>query len=164
MNKKGAIHLVIGGISLGAIIYFLIQSVIIGAITDQVLEGVLAQLGSDNVCPKEFSTEQYKVCFNANGEVIVDGLIQDTVTIQIDGTSNSCHIKTGQYDFEYSGCRLDNFKQLSAYNLLLISSKGKISLKGATIIKRIAVGSTIVKSSPKGIRWFKRLKYLTRFV
>jgi hypothetical protein len=58
---------------------------------------------------------------------------------------------------------LDQFKQLEAYNVLLISNKGKVSLKGTSIIKKIATGTDIIKVSPKGVRLLRKLSYLIRF-
>lgn len=163
MNKKGALPLVIGGVSVTTIVMILLWIFVIGPPLDDALEKALEKLGSDNLCPEEFNVDQYKICFNAQGDVIVDGIINEPVTVKIDGASNSCHIKSGQYDFEYSGCKLDQFKQLEAYNILLITNKGKVSLKGETLLKKIASNSDIVRISPKGVKWIKRLSYLLRF-
>jgi len=119
MNKKGYVIHILGIAITGALLYHLfIMFFVVGPIIDSVAAEVLDNLGSDNICPEEFNNDQYKVCFNSEGDVTIDGFVGEQISIEIEGLQDTCHIKTGNYDFEYSGCKLENFKQLSAYNLL----------------------------------------------
>ena len=163
MNKKGVLHILGIGITMAFLVKLFIMIFVVGPVVDEVTIDLFKELGSDAVCPEEFSYVSYKVCFNAKGDVIVDGRVNEQLIIQIDGTSDSCHINTGNYDLEYSGCNLDKFKQLSAYNLIFISSKGRISVKGSELVSKIMAGNDIMKINPKGIRSLKKLLYFTRF-
>lgn len=160
MNRKGAGQLLIFGIPIGILVYLYIQFFIIGPEIDKIVDDALAQLGRDSLCPEEFSNQEYKICFNAEGDIIIDGSISNQIIIQIEDTSDSCHIQTGHYDFEYSGCKLNKFKQLEAYNLLLISNTGYVSINGKNFFNKIIAQKNIVNLTPKGIKLFKKLKYV----
>ncbi|MBI2173357.1 MAG: hypothetical protein HYT73_04110 [Candidatus Aenigmarchaeota archaeon] len=159
MNKKGIAQFAIPS----TLISFLLWFFIAGPIIENVGNSILDKLGSDSICPEEFIMSQYKVCFNANGDVIADGKFHESIKINIDSTVNSCHINAGEYDFNLIGCRLDKFKELEVYNLILVSSKGKISLSGKDVINRISIGSQIVKIKPKELSLVRKLLFLIRF-
>jgi len=164
MNKKGIAPILIFGVPLIVLIKLFFMFFVIGPIADDALAQTLNRLGNNNICPNEFDTEEFKVCFNAEGDVIVDGKFDETITIKIDGTSETCHIKTGNYDFEYSGCRLYKFKQIEVHDILLISSKGEITLQGSKIVSQIMKGSGIITLTPKGIKSIKNIAYFLRFI
>lgn len=159
MNKKGVYHIAIPA----AVVSFLVWFFIIGPILEQVTGDVLESLGDNAVCPEEFSGAGYKICFDAEGNVIADGFISDSIQVKLDGIGNTCHIQAGNYDFEYSGCKLDQFKQLTAYNLIIITKKGNIKINGEKLLLEASKGAGIVKLNPKKISWVKRLIYFVRF-
>ena len=64
MNKKGAGRLLIFGIPVGILIYLYIQFFVIGPEIDKIVDDALSQLGQDNLCPEEFSNQEYKVCYS----------------------------------------------------------------------------------------------------
>lgn len=159
MNKKGYAQIIIPASVVSLLVWFFI----IGPALEDVGNSIIEELGQNSVCPQEFATTQYKVCFNANGDVIADGQFNEVITVSIDGTTDSCHINTGNYDFQFTGCKLDKFKQLEAYSLVLINSKGEVSLSGKEVIKRIGLGQQIVKIKPKQLNWIRRLLPFIRF-
>lgn len=162
MNKKGVYHIL--GIAIPTVVVgFLVWFFIIGPVIEQAAVEALESLGDDAVCPEEFSEESYKICFDSQGSVIVDGIIADNIQVRLDGVGNTCHIRAGSYDFEYSGCELNQFKQLTAYNLLIITKKGNIRINGAKLLSQVSEGAGVVKISPKKISWIKQLLYLVRF-
>jgi hypothetical protein len=73
MDKKGVI--VIGGISIVTIGSILLWFFVIGPALDGAINEVLKELGENSICPEEFAVDEYKICFNGQGEVIVDGII-----------------------------------------------------------------------------------------
>lgn len=164
MNKKGAAQLMFFGIPVATLIWLYFSIFVIGPELDEAIGNVLDQLGDDTICPEDFKVGQGKLCFNAKGDVIADGIIDDSVTIKVSGTSNSCRIEAGNYDFEYSGCRLDKFKQMTAYNFIMISNRGTVSISGLTLSKQIMSRSGIIKVTPKGIKLAKRLSYFIKFL
>lgn len=164
MGKRGAAQLVIFGIPIATLVWLYFSFFVIGPKLDNAFETALQDLGDNIVCPEEFATDNTKICFNAKGDVIVDGLIQETIAIKIDGASNSCIIGLGDYDFEYSGCRLDNFKQLTTYNIVMLSSKGQVSISSLVLSRKIMSGLGIMKITPKGVRLLRKLSYLSRFL
>jgi len=101
MNKKGVAPLVIGGISVGAIIYFLFQiwatGMVIGALEPALTEAMI-NLEGNMICPDEFSKEEYEICFGAKGEVVVNGLIKKEISLKLDEGTEICSIKIGEYD------------------------------------------------------------------
>lgn len=145
MNKKG--NLVILGIPVAALLWFFFSFIVIDPVVDEMIDEVADLLGDDNYCPPEFEKEGYRVCLDAEGNIFVDGILDSNISLQIDGFNDVCYIQAGNYNFEYSGCQLDKFKQISAYNLILVSKTGKITIKGTTIIKKITAGTGIVKIS-----------------
>jgi len=159
MNNKGVLRILGITIPIGLLLWFFV----FGPIFEQAAVDVLESLGDDAVCPEEFSQEGYKVCFDASGSVIIDGIIDDDIQVKLDGIGNTCHIKAGSYNFEYSECKLDQFKQLTAYNLLIITKKGDIRIKGSTLLAQISKGTGIVKLSPKKISWIRKLFYFIKF-
>lgn len=151
-------------LTLSAIVALFVWIFVIGPLLEQGFSDVLDKLGQDSICPKEFTASNYSICFNAEGDVIVNGRLTEQITVQIDGTNDACHIKRGYYDFEYSGCRLDKFKNLEAHNILLITSGGRVSLSGKNLLGKISAGSEILKISPKGVRWLRQLLPFVRFL
>jgi len=164
-NKKAFLgRITIYGVSLIVIIRLFIMIFVVGPAVDQAIGDVIAELGTNNVCPEEFSTEAYKICFDADGQVIVSGKVDETLQVRIDGLNDVCHVVAGSYDFEYTGCKLDNFKRMTAYELVVISKTGRISLKGSTLAKQIISGTGIIKMMPKGILSLKKALYFVRFI
>ncbi len=159
MYQKGVAHIVIPTALVSLFVWFFV----IGPIFEEVGNTLLNELGSNSICPEEFKTAQYRICFNTKGEVIADGQFSETTTISIDGTTNSCHVNTGNYDFQFTGCKLEKFKQLEAYNLILLTSKGRISLNGKEILNRIDYGYQIVKITPKELSWTRKLLPFIKF-
>ncbi len=152
---------VIFGLSSTAVVSFLIWFFIIGPALEEPIDNLIESLGSNYVCPSEFNSDKYKICFNSEGEIVVDGIVETSTSIRIEEMGKICHISAGNYDFEYTNCKFNNLKQLTAYNLILVTNKGEIRLKGAELVSKITNKSEVI--SPKGIKWLKRLKYLIRF-
>ncbi len=164
MNKKGRAGLVIFGIPVGVIIMSYIWFFVIGPAIDKELGDALEKLGSDSICPDEFKTAEYNICFTKDGDVIANGKLNEDVGVEISGTGNSCKITRGHYSFEYSGCRLDNFKQVEAYNLILVTRNGKIILKGTELFNDIIKGTEIITIAPKGLRILREIVPFVRFL
>lgn len=153
MNKRGRSGLVI----LGVPVAFLFWWFLIGSAVESGLSEALDALSASSVCPNEFKTSEFQVCFTKDGDVVAEGKFSEKVTVEIEGFGNSCVINSGQYSFEYSGCRLDKFKQAEAYNLVLITREGKVLLKSEAIAKKILAGAEIVNVAPKGVRILRQI-------
>ncbi len=134
---------------------------ITGMVIDAGVETVSASLGSNYICPSEFNNT---ICFNSEGDVAVQGKFDEDIKVMISSTGKSCNIGKGMYDFEYTGCRLDGFKQLSVANILVMSKKGTVTVKGAGIAEQIIAGENIVKIAPKGIKFLRKASYFLRFL
>ena len=84
MNKKGFVHFALFGISLAFILQLIFSFFVIDPIVDEVIDEVADLLGDDNYCPPEFQDESYKVCFNAEGKVFIDGLARKISMLCLD--------------------------------------------------------------------------------
>lgn len=87
-DKKGTAPLVIGGISVGAIIYVIFQLWATGLVIDAMseafepeLEKALNQLDQQIVCLPEISSENYEICINNLGKVLIDGDLEQSLQI-----------------------------------------------------------------------------------
>ena len=158
INKKAVAPLVIFGIPIGVILWILISFLIV----DPVIDDILDQLGQDVVCTSEYYNESFNLCFDKEGGVIVDGKVSDSLSVQIEPSTDICYIQIGDYDLEYVGCKLSGFKQIGMYNLVVISNKGRIIIKGEEILNKVAMGVGVTKYNPTKIKWIKRLSYLLK--
>ncbi|MEK6855948.1 MAG: hypothetical protein AABX66_02195 [Nanoarchaeota archaeon] len=113
INKKASAPLVIGGISVGAIILLLFRlwatGLVINALEPE-LEKALNSLGENVVCPPEFSNKDYQFCISGKGDVILNGETEGIITIYLDSNKGFCTIKSGSYDHKKI-CVLDKINE-----------------------------------------------------
>ncbi|GEM_PF-6283663 len=122
MNKRGVAQLVIFGIPVTAIIIFIFQMWTANMVFDAVqpeLQKALMELGDSVVCPPELENPNFNICIRGDGEVVVNGKVDDTITIELDssGTKQSCIIHIGDY-IDKRTCRFDDFHVVDNFYLL----------------------------------------------
>ena len=160
INKKGVAPLVIGGVSVGAIIYLIFQawagSLIFNALEPE-LDKMLNELGEKAICPPEFKSENYDICFNGKGEVILTGNVLEGFSIETD-SGNSIYISPGKYDSSIRG----NINNLNKANKLILTGKTiqTTSISSLQLIKYSKEISSLRKPIKTGILFWKKVKYL----
>jgi len=160
INKKGAAPLIIGGVSVGAIIYLIFQiwagSLIINALEPE-LNKMLDDLNEKAICPPEFNSESYGVCFNGKGEVILTGNVIEGFSIETD-SGDSLYVSSGKYDSSIIG----NLNELNKANKLILTGKSiqTSSISSLQLIKYSKDISYLRKPIKTGILFWKKIKYI----
>ena len=156
MNNKGYAKLVLFGIPVGALIILGFQMWATGLVIDAIspeLENMLRQLDDKMICPPELSTSDYSVCLGKNGEVVVNGILNKDLAIQLDENQNICSIKAGVY----------NSEQLCVLNDIWRAEKMYVAGMGFFNKKTIQVSKLIsYTKSGQYLRALKILKYLPK--
>lgn len=155
------------GVSIATIVGFVFWMVIIDPILTPELERLFESLSDSAVCPPEFQDQSYKICFDKEGNLIVDGKISETTTVILESNTinEECSIDLGNYNFEFSNCKFDNLKKIEAFNLFLINSRGgKISLSSKALENYISSELYITKFQPKKISFFSKLLKFWKYI
>jgi len=113
MNKKGAAHIAIFGVSVTVIMIFLVRLWAANEVYDAVqpeLQKALMDLGDAIVCPTELKNENFEICINKEGDVITTGKVDETISLEVNsnGEADSCIIYIGEY-LDKKTCRIDDF-------------------------------------------------------
>lgn len=140
MNKKGLGRFVIGGISIGALIYFIFQFLVTGLVIDTVTTGLteaLINLEGNMICPPELSEEEFNICFSSNGEVIVNGSLKKNLELKL--SEKICSIPSGEYE-NVNVCILENFWQSERLYISGLGFWGSKTLKISRIISYAKAG------------------------
>lgn len=113
MNNKGAARIVIFGVSITAIIIFLVRfwaaNEVYGTLQPELQKAVM-ELGDAIVCPPELKNENFEICINKYGEVITTGKVDETISLEVNSNekADSCVIHVGEY-LDKKTCRIDDF-------------------------------------------------------
>jgi hypothetical protein len=160
MNKNASAPLVIGGVSIGAIILLLFRLWATGLVIDAIepeFEKALDSLGENVVCPPDFNSQLYDVCFNGKGNVIVTGKVSKSFSIETD-SGDKLVVNPGDYDGSIVGT-INNLEKASS---LLITGQniGSVSLSSLQLIKYSEDLLYLKKPLKTGFLIFKKIKYI----
>lgn len=163
-SKKGVAPLVIGGISVGAIIYFIFQLWATGLVIDALgeslepeLERVLNQLNEKIICLPEASSENHEICINNLGNVLVNGDLPHSIEISTD-SGDFCNIDQGKYDYNIV-CTLSNINKAKQIYIEGLEDQKKVI--AATQIAGYATNLQNLKKPIKsGFLFFKKTRYI----
>lgn len=158
MNKRGN-PLIIAGIPVGAIIgfifYFFVWNQIATALEPE-MEKALAQLDDKIVCPPELGKEGYELCLDAKGNVLVNGIIKDKLSLSTD-LSENCNIGQGEYNYNIV-CKFDN---LGNTKTITLSEKGlKFTIGSEKILYYSSSLGALRKPLSNGLKFWKLVKYI----
>lgn len=122
MNKTGATQLAIFGIPIAVIFVFLIRLWAANMIYDAIepeLQNAIMELGENVVCPPELENQNFNICISGDGEVIVNGKVDESISLEINsnGIKQSCVIHIGDY-IDKKTCRFDDFNRIGNFDLL----------------------------------------------
>ena len=160
MNNKASAPLVIGGISVGAIIFLLFRLWATGLVIDALepeFEKALSQLNDDIVCIPEASSQGVEICISNIGDVIVDGKFDKLITISTD-YNEICNINSGAYEYK-TICTLKNIDK--AKNVYLDGLQTQRTIIEATkIIGYINTLQNLRKPITTGFWFLKKVKYI----
>lgn len=143
MYRKGHAKLVIGGLSISALIYLIFQFGVGWIIFDAVepeLTGALIRLEGNMICPPELSDGNFEVCFSHEGGVIVDGNLEKEIILEIE--EEICNIPSGSYS-KVNVCTLVDFWQGKKLYITGIGLLNKKTIKISTIISYAKAGKYI---------------------
>ena len=121
MDKKGVAQIAIPA-TIVALAVFIIRLIALNYIGDVILDEVepqleklLDELDKNIICPPEFANENYDVCFNGKGEVIVNGKLGENLELKSAGNS-LCLINQGEY-IHQGVCQIGSLDKMTSLSL-----------------------------------------------
>lgn len=115
------------------------------------LTEILLKLDENQIiCPEEFSTTNYNICFGINGGVVVNGNFNKDFEMNLDG-NQACIIKKGNY----ANVNICEFNNLWSSKKIFLSSGAIFGNKGIKISKLI--------SYVKAGKYIKLVKFIKKF-
>jgi len=158
-NKKAVAPIIIFGIPVGVIIAIIFEIWVTGLVMDAMqpeLDKALTHLDDKIVCPQELNGESYEICINSVGNILINGTIRDTLSLNTD-MGEACNIKEGRYNYNIV-CKFENFGQTKTITLY---EKGlKFTVGSEKIIYASSSLAALRKPIKTGIWIFKKIKYL----
>lgn len=143
LNKKGIAQIAIPAVVI-ALVVFGVRMYFIDLAFEAIepgIEDILRQLEDKAICPPEFTSSDYKVCIGKNGEILVDGIINKEITLELDGGA-SCPIPIGSYQ-EQQICSLESFWRAEKAYLVGLGLFQKKSVQVSQLIKYTKAGKYI---------------------
>ena len=160
MNKNASAPLVIGGISVGAIILLLFRfwatNLVIDALEPE-FEKVLNQLNEKVVCIPEASSQNHEICINNLGEVIINGNLEKPISISTD-SGDFCNINSGQYNYD-NICILNNLNKASQIYVDGMQAQ-KTIIEAAKIAGYINNLQNLKRPIKTGVWLWKKVRYI----
>jgi len=160
MNKGGYARLVIGGISIGAIILLAFRLWATGLVIDKMepeLEKALNQLDEKIVCIPEASSPNHEVCIGGLREIIVNGNIEKSLIIKTD-SGDFCNINAGHYE-HITLCTLKNLEKAKQIYIEGSDFNKKV-IETTQIISYINNLQNLKKPIKTGFLIFRKIKYI----
>jgi hypothetical protein len=158
MNKKGN-ALIIAGIPVGVIILIIFEIWTwnqIATALEPEMEKAISQLDDKIVCPPELGKEGYELCLDAKGNVLINGIIKNQLSLSTD-LSENCNIKEGRYNYDIV-CKFD---KLGNTKTITLNDKGiKFAIGSEKILYYSSTLGALRKPLSNGLKFWKAVKYI----
>jgi len=143
--------------AIGGIIFTIFVWIMIANAIEPEIDKILDNLGEKAICPPEFKSQDYEVCFNGNGDVILTGNVVDSLSIETD-SNDYLYVSSGNYDSSIIG----NFYNLNKANKLFITGKSiqTSSINSLQLIKYSKEIIYLKKPLKTGFLFWKKVKYI----
>lgn len=155
-------------ITLPIIFGLLVWIFVIDPILTPILEETLDELTDSKsiVCPPEFESAEFELCLSGDGTIFANGKIDEHLQVELHSNviDDTCSVAIGKYDFEATNCRFANLKSAEAFDIIVLSSKGTLSLNSKGIERYVSSQLYIKKITPKEYSFFYKLLRFWKFI